>query len=427
MKKTHDSIFIFPILVILLLLLLFNPSTFSDSLIADENIFYTYATNLTQGYYAEKSNPKLLDGPGYPLVLAPFVYMDAPLYLTRLFNVVFLFIGMIMFNKILRIYHPPRIANICTYILALYPPLLRWSYVMFSESIALMLIIGFSYYLILSLRDNKLNFKYIVIASLFLGYLALTKIIFLYVILGGIIFTFSYLLIKRFQEKTTKKVLIILISGLILFSPYLVYTYSLTGKAFYTGTHGGELLYFRTSPYPNEYGNWFAAYMVLEGKGPQQRASVTINIDQLQANHFAVFSKIDSLSYVQQDSILKALAVENIKTNPGKVLFNTAANISRLFFHYPFSYRNQNMATLGYMLPNMFIVVLGLFSLYPFLIGRKAFPQELYYILSFALIYLGGHILLDGRGRYFLMSVPQLLIYLSVIYFSIIKIEIRKT
>jgi len=93
------------------------------------------------------------------------------------------------------------------------------------------------------------------LAGFYLGYLALTKIFFGYVLLvGGI---FSLLVLVMEEETPFKK------NGFGLFPvpdpclPYLFYTYQLTHKIFYWGDSGGLSLYAMSSPYPGELGDWF--------------------------------------------------------------------------------------------------------------------------------------------------------------------------
>jgi CHASE2 domain-containing sensor protein len=74
----------------------------------------------------------------------------------------------------------------------------------------------------------------------------------------------------------------------------------------------------------------------------------------------------------------------------------------------------------------MFIIVLGVLGIYPAVIRRKMLPKELIILLFFILVYLGGHTLLGGRGRFFIPAVPILLVFFSFVYFQILQIRIRE-
>ncbi len=68
-----------------------------DELIADAVRYHAYAENIVQGYYTPKEAPRLGNGPGYPILLAPFVAMNAPLVLMRIPNAFFLYFGLVYF------------------------------------------------------------------------------------------------------------------------------------------------------------------------------------------------------------------------------------------------------------------------------------------------------------------------------------------
>ena len=131
------------------------------------------------------------------------------------------------------------------------------------------------------------------------------------------------------------------------------------------------------------------------------------------------------MSWVARDSVLKAKAMQNIREHPDKFARNTIANFSRILFHFPFSYRMESLSTLGYLVPNMFIIVLTVLGIYPAVARRKLIPKELIILLFFMLIYLGGHTLLGGRGRFFIPMVPILMIFFSFVYFKILQIRFR--
>ena len=109
-----------------------------------------------------------------------------------------------------------------------------------------------------------------------------------------------------------------------------------------------------------------------------------------------------------------AEAIANIRERPGCYLKNIAANISRLFFSFPYSYTRQKMTTLFYLLPN--VVLLSF--LWPALCVVVRSPRKrltaLYPYLLFAAVTLGGTALLSAYARMLFPVVPALL--LVIIY-----------
>ncbi|HCN77421.1 MAG TPA: hypothetical protein DIT13_09545, partial [Verrucomicrobiales bacterium] len=63
----------------------------SDALIWDEGRYLDCARNMTRGFYATDDNPDFVNGPGYPIVLLPFVLAGAEgLLPARLLNAFFM-------------------------------------------------------------------------------------------------------------------------------------------------------------------------------------------------------------------------------------------------------------------------------------------------------------------------------------------------
>lgn len=415
-----------PILLLLSMAVFTRSDTYSDTLIADESKFYEHAENITKSYYTESENPNFKEGPGYPLYLSLSAALNLPYSVTRASHIVLLFLAYCYFYLILKRYIKRRPALILTYLFVLYPPMLRWANLMYAESLMLLLLLGFCYHFILWYHKEGKYKRHFLLSILFLGYLALTKIIFAYVIIVALLASLLFLIFPRISKKyQLKRTVLIFAGALVFFSPYVAYSYHITDKFFYLGMHGGRILYFRATPFENEFGNSFNKEKVLKKKSPEGREGVTVNMHALQQNHGALFTSIDSLSYIETDSVLKAKAIENMKKHPGKYLKNTVANVSRIFFHFPFSYRIQNLETLGYLIPNMFIVVLALLGIYPAFIRRKTIPKELLILLFLSLIYLGGHTLLGGRGRFLIPVVPIWIMFFSFIYTRILQIRIR--
>jgi len=393
----------------------------SVGLEGDEDRHLRYATNLTHGYYTDADNPELLNGPGYPMILAPFIALNLQLLLLKLLNVLFVIVGVVFFYKSVELFAKKKHAIFFAYLIGLYPPLLRYMPLLYSEPLTFMIVCGLLFHVLKLYRREKVDWKQMAITSFLIGFLVLVKIIFLHVIGLSIVILGALFLLTR--NKQLIKMSLVLFGGFLLITPYLVYTYSITGKLFYLGTGGGEILYHRSTPYENEWGNWFSAEDILHGNSKEYNPdNVYKDLNQLSENHRDVYIKLEPLTHIERDSAFKSIAIENMREHPGKYLKNTVSNVGRFLFHYPFSYRDQNMAAYGYLIPNMLIIVLWILSLYPFLLVRKKVPIELKAVMVFYLIYAGAIILLDGRGRNFIIMVPSLVLFFAYIYTNTVKI-----
>lgn len=377
-----------------------------DTFWGDESRYLMYANNLLNGHYSPRNYIDLWNGPGYPIILMPFLKLKLPLLAAKLLNPLFLFGAILYFFQTLRLYMNDRSAIFFSYLLGLYPPFCRYIHFLLSEQIAVFLICGFTYHYCLVSRNNRFSWIQMVITSLFLGYLALTKVFFGFVILSGIIIFMSLYVWQN--SNVFKKIFLVYLFALLICIPYLYYTYSITGKIFYWGNAGGIGLYTMSSPYEDEFGGLR-----------------TKNLYESE-NHIDLFNEFDKrkLTNIQIDDELKKQAIHNIVNNPAKYFKNWMANIGRLLFNYPFSYDHQKLSTYFYFISNMFLVVFCILCLYPSYVGSSLIPTEIYGICLFFLISFGGSSLVFAESRYFSPLVPLLMVWISFTLTRLLKIEI---
>jgi hypothetical protein len=349
-------------------------------------------------------------GPGYPLVLVPFLALRLPWIAAKCLNAGFLFGAILYFFGLLRRYLAGPAALMTTLALGLYPPLMRELHQLIAECLTLLLICGFMFHFC-ALYNNVRRFRlHLVAASAHLGYLALTKVFFGYVISVVLIFWLGLLLWRRTSELRTACLVFLL--ALIWCIPYLWHTHSLTGRTFYWGTSGGLSLYWMSAPYPGELGSWYSNQDVKE-------------MPEL-APHREFFARLEGLSDVDVDNALRKQAIANILHHPRYFGAHWAANVGRLLFSYPYSYTPQRLTTYFFLAPNMFVVVLFLFSLFPAVQRPKAIPFEMWALLIFAGIAFGGSTLLSAYDRQFWPLVPILCAWMGFVYIRLLKIEFRK-
>lgn len=85
----------------LLVVLAASQDQFQD----DEGVYVGYATNLVHGFYTYRDPVRmnLWCGPGYPLLLAPFVALGVPWLAAKVLNALLLLGGVLLFFQTLRI------------------------------------------------------------------------------------------------------------------------------------------------------------------------------------------------------------------------------------------------------------------------------------------------------------------------------------
>lgn len=401
--KIKGDIFKFlPLLIFYAVIVVFAAS---DKFWGDERRYIMYANNLLNGYYSPRNEINLWNGPGYPIILMPFAKFKLPWLAAKLLNPLFLFGAILYFYHTLRSYMNEKSAIFYSYLLGIYPPFCRYIHMLLTEQLAIFLICGFLFHFCKLCRKETVLFSQLFIASLYLGYLALTKVFFGFVILSGLmIFLFLYLWQKR---DAFKRIFLVYLFALLFCVPYLLYTYTVTNKIFYWGNAGGISLYTMSSPYEDELGG--------------------LRIKNLykSKNHQKFFKELQKKSHsaIQRDSELKKQAVRNIINNPAKYLKNWMANIGRLLFNYPYAYDHQKLSTYFYLIPNMFLVVFCILCLYPSFVRSDLIPFEIYLLCLFALISFGGSSLIFAEGRYLSPLVPIFVLWISFTLTRIVKIE----
>lgn len=359
--------------------------------VRDEIRYLSFARNLTNGYYTDTQQPDLWFGPGLPILMAPLVALNLPLVVIRLTSVLFLMLMAVMFSRLMQLYVTPTRAWMAACILGLYFPfatLLPWLH---TEPLVLFLITVFMYATQRYLHEGK---KIHLLASgLALGWIALTRVAF-----GWVVFLLFVLFLLWFfirpQLKIPRRLVLLFGVALLICVPWLMYTYSITGRVFYWGNSGGLSLYWMASLYPGDLGDW--------------NAPPDIATNAKLTPHREFFEHLETLGPIEQDSELQRIALENIRSSPTIYLRNIAANISRIWFSFPFSYTEQKLSTLFYVIPNSILLNLVLLCLPVAFIRRRLLTAEVLPFLVLAAIYLCLHALLSAYARMLMPIVPIL-------------------
>lgn len=405
MIKHGNRHFLWALLPLLVFYLVVCAICAEDSVISDEVRYLSYARNICHGFYAPK-NLMLWNGPGYPLLLTPFAITDVPIILAKFLNAFLLFGAVCFTNSILRQYMSARRSLLGSYALGLYAPFLPYMTLLLTESLAIFLAAGFSYFLARYVRGGRA--RYVWTAGFFLAYLILTRVMFAYVAAFGLLISIA----AAKWSPTSRKTALVYAISLLFCVPYLVYTYNLTGKIFYWGNSGGRQLYWMTSPYAEEYGDWASTKRVLT--------------DELWQRHYNLHEELAELDFVEKDALLKKHALQNIREYPEKYLANWIANLGRMWFEYPISYKIQRPHTLFFMVFNSFLLASMILCLYPLWKSRKLLPGELWGLSLFALIYLGGSSLVSTYTRLIQPVVPILVIMIFYAANVVLDIKLRR-
>ncbi len=182
--------------------------------------------------------------------------------------------------------------------------------------------------------------------------------------------------------------------ALALCVPWLAYTYSVTDRLFVWGNSGSLSLYWMSSPYPQDLGDW---------RGGAREVHFT---DPLLAHHRPFFRELAQLDPVEQNRRLERRALENIRDHPTKFARNVASNVSRIVFGFPFSAKQETLDTLFYLVPNSLLLWGTLGSAVVLVRRRIALTPEAAAFLAFGALALGLHAFLASYPRMLMPLVP---------------------
>ncbi len=427
MKKlfvTKNPYLIFlPFLILYIAVILFFPT---DGKFGDETYYIKFAHNIINGYYSpSEPDVDLMYGPGYPLIIAPFIALNLPLICITLLNAALYYFSIILLFKSLLLVVNFRIAIITSLFWALYYHSFEQLHLIYTETITSFLISLIIYYTIKTFSpENFMNTKkLIIIAGFALGYVAMTKVIFGYVLICMLIGSvFVYL--KNRKSVNYRKGLSILLIAIATTLPYLIYTYHLTGRILYWGTSGGTNLYWMSSPYPRENGDWYN-FDKLESTyiNNYEYSSMPGRFDSIRVNHLKDREELYKIKGVEQDDLYRKIAIQNIKSHPLKFLQNCISNVGRFFFNYPKSYVLQRPINLIRLPLNGTLILILTFCSIPTVISWYRIAYPIRFMIFIALLYMGGSILGSTEPRMFSVIVPILLIWIAYIYQKSVKIK----
>lgn len=407
-----------PFLLFYIVLVLIFPTY---GITGDENRYLMYGNNLLHGFYSPASHIDIGDGPGYPILLMPFLALRLPLICITLFNAVLYYLSVVLLFKSLKKMIPFRLALVSCLFWACYYNSFEYIPLVLPEIFTAFLITLLAFLIIkIFTTENITNpKKYIYMAGFVIGYIALTKVIFGYVLSCMLALGFIFWIMKR-KNQNLRRTVVILSIGLLTTIPYLIYTYALTNKVFYWSTFGGINLYWMSTPYEGEYGS-FVQYPINREFNDR---IIPGGKEAIILNHGKELQEIFKNTGSERDDVYKEIAVKNIKSHPLKFLQNCISNVGRMLFNYPYSYTYQKNTTLFRLPLNGILVVLMIFCIIPTFLNWHKIIFPMRFLLFFALFYLGGSIFGSAETRMFIVIVPIIIFWIALIFQKTIRLNL---
>ena len=182
----------------------------------------------------------------------PQCFLGASSQAIHFANAVLLYLALILTHNALSLYTTSRWALLGTIAFAVYWPVFATIDLILTETLAIFLFAASVCFTCRCHADARLRIT--ILASVALASLALTKVILGYVLLAQLLVHGLLWLMTR--GRVGGRLLAVYAGAMVLCIPYLTYTYSITGRAFYWSTAGGSSLYWMSYPGPETTGEW---------------------------------------------------------------------------------------------------------------------------------------------------------------------------
>jgi 4-amino-4-deoxy-L-arabinose transferase-like glycosyltransferase len=363
----------------------------------DEPNYLQYANQLlASGFDKAHAWGYMWHGPALPLLLAPMVDLGVPLKLMRIVvGPVPLFITLLLFHRMVRPYlRSDRAALIATYALAAYLPFLSIIEVIHVEPLTTLWLTLAVFFMLRSWNGGRWDHLW---AAVSFALLALSRVEYGYVLLAALVLSIVWLLVSHRRSLRARRSALATLVALLLCSPWLAYTYSVTHKPFYWGDAGGLSLYWMSAP--GSIGDWHPG-------------SATFTIPGLAIDR-PVFAELNHLNPLAWDARLTHIAVQNIEHHPMHYLSNVVNNIGRLLFNAPYSFDNEHTSGLGppwglmlYALPDALLLGLVAIALGVAVKLRRRLGGDLLPIAVLAAMGFAIHVPVASYGRFVVPLVP---------------------
>ncbi|MFW7378549.1 MAG: hypothetical protein ACOH5I_07080 [Oligoflexus sp.] len=380
-----------------------------QNLFGDEWRYLYYADNLIQGYYSPSDRVFLWNGPLYPLFLVPFQILEIPKSYALAANGIFYAFALKLLYKILLERCQIGHARLAIFFLTIYLPIIVHFKLLYTETMSFFLVSAWIYCFLQACR--KQSFYWWCMASICFALIALCKVLYGHVILSLILIACVALWISK-AKKLWSRTLLHGLFALFLCSPYLIYTYKLTGKIFYWGSPGSSALYWMSSPYPEETGEWFHQGHVYGNPVLRDHhRSLYDRVTGLDQNpDLSTMEQVFNLSTPESSDIFSSEAIKHIKMHPLKYFKNWLANLGRLWVDWPYSFKNTLSTSNRYLVFNSVLIFLVGMVVLRKMRGMLHFTPETKVLwATFALAFFGSS-LVSGMGRLMIPNIPLLIV-----------------
>lgn len=381
-------------------------------LIWDEGRYLAFARNLTQGFYADPKNADIINGPGYPLLLAALLMVKTPLIGLRMVNALFMALAAWFSFRAVKPYAGKGWALGVALVTALHPSLVRTAPYLMTEALAVCCIAGFAWAFTFALRGRKGAGAAVIAAAFAFAWLTMTRVFFGNVIMAMLVFLVLLLPFWRTARPVLKRALAVMTLTFLMCVPWLAYTNARTGDLLCWSTNGGELLYWATSTNEGENGHWFSE----EDSQNKPELVASGHRDFYKAHYY--------LPVKEREEAFKKKALENIRANPKGVVKNWLSNWGRLLFGFPRSYQTEELIMLVLIVVNAPLVLLAGFALVVGWRHRRSVPPECLILALMTFVYLGGTSLLPGLPRYTIVIWPWIGVGIASVLASHLRVSL---
>lgn len=399
----------YPFIPQALIILLWTYLHYSSDIAGDEIRYLNYAEDLLN----LSINNNIWNGPGYPLFVSLLLLLELGKPAIVIFNALFAIVTLILMHYSIKKNSNELIAFYCGWFFTFYLAICIEIGSILSEFLTMMLITSS----ILSLNQifSGYKIKHALIFIFSLTFLMITKVIFGYVALIGLVLA----LVALFITKQSRYMVIIrcIITTFLLTSPYLYHTYQLTGKMFYWSNAGGMQLYWMTALDKYQYGDWNNLNLNVNC----HNSDLPCYTAMWEKEHLAVVETAKTLEAVDRDDFFKLKAIENIKQNPIKYGKNVVSNMGRMLFGVPFSYAYQTFNGLIRIIFSSFLFVLLIISVVIIIRNKYYKIVVLIPLIIFAIYFLGSSLVSAYYRQYYVFS-PILIFIIAVILFDNLRL-----
>jgi len=316
------------------------------------------------------------------------VAIGTPVELMRLLGPLMLALSAFLLFRLLRTWTTPRVAMVVTLGYGLYFPLWRTLPRLFTEPLVLALTTGAMLCFVRAARRPRGGWVEVVAAGLMIGFLTLTRVENGYAVIVTLLACLAWWALTR--HPVARKGAVMAAVAFAVCVPWLAYTHHETGKQLYWGNSGGLSLYWMASPFSEDLGE------------PHTDAEVAKSADL--AQHRPFFAALPKAP-VARDAALRHEAKTQIRKHPLRYARNVAANFSRLWIHWPYSFGQGTATLLLFAVPGILLfsmVVLSLFTL----VRRRTFDVALVPFAVFSAIAFAVHLAAAGYPRSIWPLVP---------------------